>query len=158
MSILDPQKLSVDFREGATPITPVIPRRYTLTHSDTTGDLFLTIGLGYAYDKITAMRDEVLGEWIKTAKNYYFNVHLHVDSELMPSATAIRNVIFRRELPLALKAIRYGDNIFFNTHKKLDNDPIIVHFNSSNPKFNTVEDWGTFSQYDITKSNRNVLL
>lgn len=155
MSTLDPKKLSVDFREGVTPISPIIPRRYTLTHSDTTGELFLTIGLKYAYDKITAMRDEVLGKWVKIGENYYYNVSLHVDGELVPASTAIRNTIFRRELPLALQAIRYGDNIFFNTYKKLDYVPIIVHFNSSNPKFNSIEDWGTFSKYDITKSSKN---
>jgi hypothetical protein len=61
MSKLNPEKLSVEFRQGVTPTEPIIPRRYTLTHSDITAELFLTIGSYYAYDKITAMRDEVLG-------------------------------------------------------------------------------------------------
>ena len=153
MSKLSPEKLSVDFREGVTPTAPIIPRRYTLTHSDITAELFLTIGLKYAYDKISAMRDEVLGEWIKTVDGYFFYVYLHVDSNLGPAATTIRNTVFRRELPLALEAIRYGDKNFFSAHLELDYAPIIVYFNSMSPNFNKIENWGTFSEYHISRSS-----
>jgi hypothetical protein len=154
MSKLNPEKLSVEFREGVTPTEPIIPRRYTLTHSDITAELFLTIGLRYAYDKTTAMRDEVVGEWIKNEKGYFFNVYLHVDGKLGAINTAIRNYVFRRELPLALEAIRYGDKEFFSAHPELDNSPIVVHFVSKNPNFNTIENWGTFSDYDISSGDR----
>ena len=60
------------------------------------------------------MRDEVLGEWIKIGEGYFFYVYLNMDGQLGPVVTAIRNTVFRRELPLALEAIRYGDKIFFN--------------------------------------------
>ncbi|MBE6067465.1 MAG: hypothetical protein E7211_07175 [Clostridium lundense] len=149
MSKLNPEKLSVEFKDGVTATAPIIPRRYTLTHSDITAELFLTIGLRYAYDKITAMRDEVLGEWIKKGENYFFYVYLHVDGEFCPMVTAIRNYVFRRELPLALEAIRYGDRAFFSAHPELDNSPIIIHFISSNPQFNKVENWGTFSESNM---------
>ncbi len=72
MSKLNPEKLSVEFRDGVTNTEPILGRRYTLTHSDITAELFLTIGLTYAYDKIDAMRDEVLGEWIEKEKTTYF--------------------------------------------------------------------------------------
>ncbi|MDF2790251.1 MAG: hypothetical protein K0S80_3350 [Neobacillus sp.] len=39
-----PEKISVEYRDGVTIAEPVIPRYYTLTHSDVTGELFLTIG------------------------------------------------------------------------------------------------------------------
>ena len=150
MTKLNPEKLSVNYKPGVTRIEPVIPRRYTLTHSDITAELFLTIGLTYDYDKITTMRDEVLGEWIKIRENYFFYVYLQVDGT-SDQQTAIRNLIFRRELPLALEAIRYGDNVFFTSHKALDNVPIIVYFKSANPYYNKIENWGTFSNYDILK-------
>jgi len=46
MSKLNLEKLSVGFREGVTSTSPIVPRRYTLTHSDITAiaELFLTIG------------------------------------------------------------------------------------------------------------------
>jgi len=147
MSKLNPEKLSVEFREGVTATEPVIPRRYTLTHSDITAELFLTVGLRYAYDKTNAMRDEVIGEWTKKKKSYLFYVYLYVDGQFGPGVSAIRNHIFRRELPLALEAVRYGDREFFCAHPELDSSPIIVYFMSVNPKFNTIECWGTFSAY-----------
>lgn len=148
MSRLNPEKLSVEFREGVTTTEPIIPRRYTLTHSDITAELFLTIGLSYAYDKTNSMRDEVLGEWINVGEKYFFSVYLYVDGQL----TAIRDSVFRRELPLALEAIRYGDKEFFSVHSEFDNFPIMVYFMSTNPQYNKIENWGTFSDYNITSS------
>lgn len=157
MSRLNPEKLSVDFRKGVTPTEPIIPRHYTLTHSDITAELFLTIGLRYAYDKINPMRDEVLGEWIKIGERYFFYVYLYVDGQFGSNKTAIRNLIFRRELPLALESIRYGDKNFFSVHPELDNAQIVVYFNSIIPYFNRIENWGTFSDYDISNSYKRYL-
>jgi hypothetical protein len=47
MSRLRPAKLHVRLGGGVTAEWPVTPRCYTLTHSDGTGDLFLTIGREY---------------------------------------------------------------------------------------------------------------
>jgi hypothetical protein len=60
--------LVVRFAGDVEPASPIAPRRYTLTHSDTTGDLFPTIGLDYDRRQISGwytrfMRDEVLAEW-----------------------------------------------------------------------------------------------
>lgn len=40
MSKLNPEKLSVEFRDGVTGTEPILGRRYTLTHSDITAELF----------------------------------------------------------------------------------------------------------------------
>ena len=68
MSRLQPDKLHVQFARGTAPDGPVVPRRYTMTHSDTTGDLFLTVAAKYNRKQIAGwytrlMRDEVLAEW-----------------------------------------------------------------------------------------------
>lgn len=154
MARLNPKKLSVEFRHGVTTTEPIICRRYTLTHSDVTGELFLTIGLAYAYDKVTSMRDEVLAEWCKINNEYLLNVYLDVDGEFDIGNAAIRNGVFRRELPLALEAIRYGDREFFNAHPKLNSCPIIVYFNSSIPEYNRVEKWGSPSHYKYVYKQR----
>ncbi|AZV55400.1 staygreen family protein [Clostridium sp. AWRP] len=151
MSILNPKKLSVEFRKGVTTTDPIVPRHYTLTHSDITAELFLTIGISYAYDKINHTRDEVLGKWIKKSKSYSFYIHLYVGGAFSQKVITMRNYIFRRELPLALEAIKYGDKEFFGAHPELDNSPIIVYFMSTIPKFNKIENWGTFSNYNISK-------
>lgn len=147
MGRLNPEKLFVEFRQGVTPTEPISPRRYTLTHSDLTAELFLTVGQEYAVDKITAMRDEVLAEWKKQDNHYVFPVHIDVDGQSTPDRIAMRNTIFRRELSLALEAIRYGDRRFFAAHPNLDQVPIFVYFHSAIPQFNGVENWGTFADY-----------
>jgi len=150
MSKLNPEKLFIEFTQGVTETDPIIPRRYTLTHSDLTAELFLTIGSDYAFNKISySMRDEVLGEWIQKEESYNYHVYLLVDGKFSETTAAIRDTIFRRELPLALQAIRYGDQKFFNVHKELDSVPIIVFFSSSIAKYNKVENWGTFSDYIV---------
>lgn len=151
MSRFDPTKLHVEY-VGVTSTEPIIPRRYTLTHSDITADLYLTLSLDFAYWKLTAMRDEVLGEWMLNDEDYIYNVYLYVDGIFTSELKAIRDAVFRRELPLALEAVRYGDNEFFNAHPELDYVPIIVYFLSTDPMFNKVENWGTFSDYKIVVS------
>jgi len=144
---LNPDKLYVEFRTGVTMTEPVIGRKYTLTHSDITADLFLTIGLQFAYDKVNAMRDEVLAEWRMNHGSPFLYVYVYVDGQFGPLVSAVRDAIFRRELPLALEAIRYGDRKFFATHSELDNAPIWIHFDSTNPKYNRFENWGTPDDY-----------
>lgn len=149
MNRLNPEKLSVEFRDNVTPINPIIPRKYTLTHSDETAELFLTIGKNYAYDKISKMRDEVLGKWIYNNNNnkYIYYAYVYVNGKFDPNMSYIRNMIFIRELPLALEAIRYGDSKFFKAHPRLDYAPIYIRFDSEIPYLNRIEYWGTFSNY-----------
>lgn len=151
MSKFNPEKLSVQYRNGITAMQPVIPRRYTLTHSDDTGDLFLTIGKEYAWDKVNPkMRDEVLGEWRMNGSYLYFYVYLYIDrGEYDQNTSAKRTEIFRRELPLALSAIRYGDRLLFNKYPYLENAIIIINFLSTYPQFAGQENWGTFSRLSM---------
>jgi hypothetical protein len=145
MSEFNPNKLNVEFREGVTATQPVIPRRYTLTHSDITAELFLTIGPEFAYDKINRTRDEVLGEWLQEGEGFIYQVYLHVDG--MKMLTGLRNYVFRRELPMALEAIRYGDKEFFRVNPEFDYFPILVYFQSEDPRYDKVETWGDFNDY-----------
>ncbi len=139
--------LYVEFRQGAAPAEPVAGRKYTLTHSDMTGELFLAIGMAYAYDRITKMRDEVLAEW-RVGNGYpYLHVYVYVDGQFGPAVSAVRNKIFRRELPLALGAIRNGDRRFFEVYPELDKAPLWIHFDSTIPSYNRFENWGTPGDY-----------
>ncbi|WP_342433303.1 staygreen family protein [Neobacillus sp. FSL H8-0543] len=145
MSNFIPEKLSVEYIDGVTNMEPVIPRRYTLTHSDLSGDLFLTIGKQYAWDKINPKRDEVLGEWQTSGNSIYYNIYLYIDQgEYNKNISTKRTEIFKRELPLALTAIRYGDRHLFNAYPNLDHATILVNFISAYPEFARQENWGTF--------------
>lgn len=154
MSKFNPERLSVEYRDGVTATEPVISRHHTLTHSDDTGELFLTIGTQFAWDKVNIdMRDEVIGEW-KTSGHYlYYNVYVMVNKEGQDFSTAMRRYeVFRRELPLALTAIRYGDRFLFDLYPTLDNRLIIVNFMSTYPQLFKQEIFGTFSSFTTSFS------
>lgn len=152
MNRLQPAKLHVRCTAETTPRGRVVPRRYTLTHSDRTGELYLTIGA--AYDRAQAngwyarfMRDEVLAEWQEREAGLALHVHCHVSGGLVVGTARWRDAIFRHELPLVLEAFRYGDRALYATHPALDAAPVWVHFHSTRPLYDRVEQWGTPSDY-----------
>lgn len=154
MSRLNPEKLRVNYLPGVKPETLVIPRRYTLTHSDTTGDLFLTIGPDYDFKQISRwytrfMRDEVLAEWRENQDGLSIHVYCHVSGGFVFGRAGWREAIFRSEMPLVLEAMRYGDRHLFAADVKLDNVPIWVHFQTSKTRNNKIEHWGVPADYKI---------
>ena len=150
LSALNPEKLSVEFLKYTTPLCPLVPRRYTLTHSDSTGELYLDIGSEYVWSKINPLRDEVLGEWKQYGPLLYFEVFLYLDQGEIPLPSAMkRSEVFRRELPLAIDAIRYGDHLFFETYSFLNQVPIVVNFISSYPQLAKREFWGNFQKASV---------
>ncbi|AOV07515.1 staygreen family protein [Sporosarcina ureilytica] len=151
MRKFNPERIAVEYRNGVTATEPVISRKHTLTHSDFTGELFLTIGTEVAWDKVNIdLRDEVIGEWKVNGNCLYYNVYLFIDNKEHDLKAAIsRNEIFRRELPLALTAIRYGDRFLFDLYPTLDQVVIIVNFMSTYPQLFKQECWGTFSNFSL---------
>jgi len=152
MKRLNPEKLHVTYLTGTTPERLILPRRYTLTHSDITGKLFLSIGNNYNTKQISnfytkLMRDEVLAELSHEGDNLFFRAYCHVSGGFVFGTARLRYNIFCRELPLALEAIRYGDRTLFKRNPKLDNAPVLIHFQSTNSRFDKIENWGTVADY-----------
>ena len=74
-----PDKLKTTFVEPITLYSPIEGRKYTLTHSDDTGVLFLTIGNEYNCDAINEdLRDEVLGTWKVYYNSYILFFYIYV--------------------------------------------------------------------------------
>lgn len=154
MSRLNPQKLHVNYLPGVELETPIVPRRYTLTHSDMTGDLYLTIGLDYDRSQVSGwytrfMRDEVLGEWKDSQDGPSLHVYCHVSGGLVFGRAGWRDAIFRSEMPLVLEAIRYGDRTLFAANPRLDHAPVLVHFQASQPRYNKTEAWGILADWRV---------
>jgi len=124
---LNPEKLHVTYLTGTKPGDITLPRRYTLTHSDRTGELFLTIGNEYDTKQVSGlytrlMRDEVLVELSGEGDSPVFRVYCHVSGGFILGTARWRYNIFQCELPLALEAIRYGGTLF-EKNPKLDDAP-----------------------------------
>ncbi|MEG6586585.1 staygreen family protein [Dendrosporobacter sp. 1207_IL3150] len=147
MNRLAPAKLTTKLR-NVTRTEPIIPRRYTLTHSDETAKLFLSIGQEYAYDEITAMRDEVLAEWCWTMNGYKLCGFVQIDlSPTNKLQSVTRFSIFKRELPLVLEAIRFGDRRLFEQYPFLDYSDIYIHYSSVYSELSGCEYWGIPRNY-----------
>ena len=153
MQRLDPAKLHVNYVAGSSADGPVTPRCYTLTHSDSTGDLFLTIGPQHDRAQISGwytrlMRDEVLAEWQREGTSLALHVHCHVSGGVVLGSAGMRDDIFRRELPLVLETFRYGDAAFFAAEPALRQAPVLIHFHCGQARYDRVESWGPMSHYE----------
>lgn len=157
MSKFKPEKLHVKYIAPATSFEPIDRRKYTLTHSDQTGELFLSIGNTYDYQAINyAMRDEVLADWITSNGEYLLYGKVYVSNgEFDKNMARIRYMIFKKELDLALTGIIYGDSSFFTSYPWLLDAPIYIQFASIYPEFNKLEYQGTPRKYlNIAASKR----
>ena len=150
---MDPEKLHVTIGNVSLYVF-TLPRCYTLTHSDRTGDLYLTVASDFNHEQTSGlytrlMRDEVLAEW-KMEKNLFFlHVHCHVSGGLIFGTASLRESIFRRELPLVLEAIRNGDRELFNKDPMLDQAEILVHFRKPKTEDCKIESWGHLGDYKL---------
>jgi len=152
MNRLNPEKLHVTYLPDTTPEELILPRRYTLTHSDRTGELFLTIGIRYDTKQTSRlytrlMRDEVQAELTRGGDGLVFRVYCHVSGGFVFGTARWRYKIFKSELPLVLEAIRFCDKYLFEKTPPLDNSKVLIHFQSTDNRFNKVEDWGLIADY-----------
>ncbi|MFC7686591.1 staygreen family protein [Ureibacillus sp. GCM10028918] len=143
-----PQDLMVRFILPASPIEPIKERKYTLTHSDETGQLFLDIGIDFNYEAINlALRDEVVAQW-QNDWQYCLMGKVYVDGgEYTEEEANKRYNQFIKHLDEALKAIVFGDRLFLSNYPLLLDAPIYIFFRSSYPQFRKLVDYGTPKQY-----------
>jgi hypothetical protein len=151
-AMLDASTLHVTFAEGTAPDGPVTPRRYTLTHSDRTGHLFLAIGADYDRRALHALqvrleRDEVLGDWLVDEDGARLELHMMAQGGLPIFGTgAMRCRIFRHYRPLVLGAMRYADAPFSAAHPELDDASVVGCFHWRRGRVER-EAWGRWGEY-----------
>jgi len=154
LSAFDPSRLRVRWLNDK-PLGPNInQRRHTLTHSDATGDLFLTIGSEFDLRQVSAfytrpMRDEVLAEWRRDEGGPGLHVFCHVSGGVHIGSAPWRYGIFRQHMPQVLQAFRQGDEGLFRSHPELDQASVFVHYRSHRADYARVEAWGLLRQYRL---------
>lgn len=147
----DPDKLETNIIPPTTSTEPIEGRKYTLTHSDDTGMMFLDISNKYNYSAINEkLRDEVLGKW----KIYDFNCYIlifyvYVGGDDYSTASK-RYSTFKYHLNSAIQAILFGDSALLSEHTYLLNMPIYVKFDSDIPVFDNYEFYGLVSDYVLS--------
>jgi hypothetical protein len=155
MSLHD--RLHTTFAPG-TPVDRLkLPRRYTLTHSDVTSELFLTIGTDYDRKQVSGwytrfMRDEVLAEWVEIADQegrdkFLLRVYCHVSGGIVFGTAGMRYNIFRQHLPMVLEAFREAERDLYLRCPELEETPISVRFAAWQRRYQLEEDWGKIGHY-----------
>jgi len=150
--VFDASKLHVTIGEDTQANGPVVPRRYTLTHSDLTGDLFLTIGPEHDRRALRALqvrleRDEVLAEWVHDGDGYRLELQMMAQGGLPFFGTGtMRCNIFRRYRAMVLGAIRYGDQALAEANPELDHAPVIAQFRWRDGHVDS-EPWGRWGDW-----------
>ena len=156
MSELNPALLTVKFTNDISRTRFEIPRRYTLTHSDMTGELFLTVGREFDRRQIGGwytrfMRDEVLAEWEESPEDQsmILKVYCHVSGGLVLGTASWRYNIFNHHMRQVLQTFRHGDRQLVEHNPTLDEAKIIVRFKARQRKFNKAAPRGIFGDYRI---------
>lgn len=150
-AVFDASKLHVIFAPGTLPAGPLTPRRYTLTHSDLTGDLFLTIGAEYDCRALGTLqvrleRDEVLGEWVLADDGPRLDLHMTAQGGLPLFGTGVmRRNIFRRYRPMVLGALRHGDRALAEARPGIDDAPVVACFHWRGGR-DERESWGRWGR------------
>lgn len=147
MKELSPYKVFAQYRDVMKPYEPVLERKYTITHSDTTGELFVFIASNYAKDQITNIRDEVKITWHQSERGLVLIGSVLVDNEDITGNASIRFNIFYKEIPTALTALRSADRFLFEKEPELDNTPVLIDFISSNPLYDKTYNYGLIGRY-----------
>lgn len=153
MSNLKPNKLHVKF-DNIEEDEFSLPRKYTLTHSDQTGDLFLTISEKYNEKQISDlytkfMRDEVLGEWKIKGEKKELHLYFHIRGGFIFGWAKLRDNIIRSHLKMVFQSIRFGEKNLIQENPNLNLSPIFAHFKSNRKKFNTIEQLGILKDYEL---------
>ena len=144
----------VEYRDDVGPLEPLEDRTYTLTHSDETGDLYVTIGLTYATDKLNDFQDQVYLRWVPIEDKLFLYGEVLIDGEGVTGNPGVRHEIFRRELPLALYAIYVGDGPLFEAYPELNNTPVLINFQSSDPQYDKLYNYDTIGSYSSYRKIR----
>src|SRR5262249_35854977 len=135
-----------------------LPRRYTVTHTDRTADLHLFVGSDY--DQVTLNEplvreqgDQVLAELTDgTAPRLIVRCALQPPEDCARRAAPhTRREILKREMPLVLASIRYGDRFFFERHPELDQAEVVVQFESQIPLEQDQRELGRIAAYRVTQ-------
>ena len=147
MKELEPQKVFVQYRGLMRPYEPVKNRKYTITHSDTTAELFVFVADSYAEDQVNEIRDEVRIGWEHNKKGFVLLGTVVVDAAGITGGPTLRNEIFLREMPTALQALRQADRFLFNRIPTLNKSLVFIKSISNIPEYNKIYNFGAIGDY-----------
>lgn len=144
------KKLEVEFNSNINN-RDCTDRKYTLTHSDETGQRYLFIGEKFAEDRYNKLKDEVLGQWGKAYTEFELHITCTLYSEHSSLTIEERYEKFKQHMPRAITAIINGDKKYIIENNLLDYN-VYVHFLSDIVP--SKEHYGKVSDYIVSTRSR----
>lgn len=123
------RKLEVEFEEQINTMS-IEQRKYTLTHSDETGQRYLFVGRQFADSRCNRLKDEVLAQWVEKSGRFELHIRCNLYCEQSLLSIEQRYVKFKEHMPRAIAAIVNGDMSFIIQNGYLEAN-IYVHFLSA---------------------------
>ena len=153
MNQLNPKLVHLNLMPGLAPVSVTSPRRYTIACHPSSGKVHLSIGPEYNRHMLDKWSNQLwqlvlVANWHYGEEGWALHVHCHVSGGFILGTASWRDRHLRRCLPLALEAIRAADNQLFQALPQLDTAPVLVQFHAKQNRFNRLERWGRFSDYN----------
>lgn len=145
------EKLEVEFSSDIN-YKGIESRKYTLTHSDETGQRFLFVRSEFAEEEYDELRDEVIADWYKKEDNKELRIMCTLYAEKSLYTEEERYKIFKRHMPRAIKAIVGGDEEYIVQNKLLDYNVYVYYLSDLIPK---KEYYGKVGDYVKTVAKAN---
>ncbi|CZR99045.1 MULTISPECIES: staygreen family protein [unclassified Clostridioides] len=145
---LNATNLNVNMVYPVSATEPIRFRRYTVSYSENTNDIYLTIATYFDTLSLgTVSIDKVYGQWAWVVGDIY-DLNLFVFVGNYPYEIARnRYDAFVRVLPIAITSIINGDRLFLVSNSCLLNSKITVRFISSHPTLNRTVDYGSIRTF-----------
>ncbi|MGV3466886.1 MAG: staygreen family protein [Heyndrickxia sp.] len=149
MSEWTSETFSVNIAPPATAFYPLEGRKYTISQSEYTGNLFLSISNQFSNLVVDSNLLEILqAEWITFMGEYALKGKISINgSDNDRRLTQVRCMIFQKDLPELIRALVTADQQFFKNYPLLLDAPIIIHFDTTFPEFSGSFHLGSPRQY-----------
>jgi len=144
------KKLEVEFNSNINN-RDCTDRKYTLTHSDETGQRYLFIGEKFAEDRYSKLKDEVLGQWGKAYTEFELHITCTLYSEHSSLTIEERYEKFKQHMPRAITAIINGDKKYIIENNLLDYNVYVYFLSDTVP---SKEHYGKVSDYIVSTRSR----
>ncbi|MBL5867021.1 hypothetical protein HV458_13265 [Bacillus sporothermodurans] len=141
--------LSINIIPPATDLNPLQGRKYTLTHSEATGEWYLSIGTQFPFTKLTnGLFSVIEAEWTTKMGEYILLGRININSDSYnDKLDQVRYMIYQKELPQLIAHIIDADKRFLHYHPLLLDAPIHIEIKAKYPEFYRTLYMGTARKY-----------
>lgn len=151
MVSLNPNKVIVNFGDGISMNSSIIPRFYIVTYSEKDDNININIIHDIKKHKINKQQSMAVGQWFKKNDEYLLYIYVRVYGNKCNIKEM--NRLVRESIPTVITAIRLSEINLIKTYPNLDDSNIFIKFESNYDEYYKVENWGNLKNYKYIEEN-----